>query len=311
MARKVSVGSAISTITSVVDVVREMSLEDIRRNAETTPNVVVVADDEESAATIAHGLFGTDTAEHVTVVAPGDPRILVADVVILATPGMVEAVGEVVDVARSGSAIDVHGTHSKLAELPSEVAIALARLHPTLRPVVSRHIISSTSRANAQFALVSSASTAVPVIGNLVAAGADVIVLTKNQLLMVYKLAAVHGRDLDSRSSLLLEMAPVIGAGLGWRALARAAVTMLPAMLGAVPKTAIAWTGTAAAGSAAHVYYTTGKGRLPVALSRGIGLVQLTGRRAVAAAQAAAQRRRARNSDADANVEPSAGTVQS
>lgn len=307
MARKLSVGSAISTITSVVDVVREMSLADIRRNAEQPPNVVVVADDAESAATIAHGLFGTDTAEHVQVVAPGDPRIPLADVVILATPGVVEAVGEVVDVARSGGAVDVQGTQTKLAELPSEVAIALARLHPSLRPVVARHIISSTSRANAQFALVSSASTAVPVIGNLVAAGADVIVLTKNQLLMVYKLAAVHGRDLDSRSALLLEMAPVIGAGLGWRALARAAVSLLPVMLGVIPKTAIAWTGTAAAGTAAHVYYTTGAGRMPAALTRGVGWVQDTGKRSLSAAQGAAQRRRNRN----ASPEASAGTVQS
>ena len=298
LARSFTPGSAISTVRSVVDVVREMSLDDIRRAAEHPPVVVVVADDPGSAATIAHGLFGTDTAEHVQVVAPGDPRIDLADIVILATPGVVSAVGDVIDVARNGDAIDIAATQTKMAQLPSEVAIALARVHPSLRPAVSRHIISSTSRANAQFALVSSASTAVPIVGNLVAAGADVIVLTKNQLLMVYKLAAVHGRDLDSRSALLLEMAPVIGAGLGWRALARAAVSLLPAMLGAVPKTAIAWTGTAAAGTAAHVYYGAGAGRLPSATSRGILWVQFNGGRLMSTARNAVRRRRSGDTEA-------------
>jgi uncharacterized protein (DUF697 family) len=121
------------------------------------------------------------------------------------------------------------------------------------------HVVQLTSRVNGQFALASNLPALVPVVGGILAAGADTIVLTKNQLMMLYKLAAIHGRDLDNRFRIYQEMIPIVGAGLFWRTVARDLAAMMPFAAGAVPKVAIAFAGTMAAGMAAHLYYHEGK----------------------------------------------------
>jgi uncharacterized protein (DUF697 family) len=73
--------------------------------------------------------------------------------------------------------------------------------------MAAKQIIDETAMANAQFSLVSNIPTLLPVVGNLAAAGADFIVLTKNQVMMLYKLAAAFGRDLERLSK------PVMGGG--------------------------------------------------------------------------------------------------
>jgi uncharacterized protein (DUF697 family) len=83
-------------------------------------------------------------------------------------------------------------------------------------------------------------------------------VLTKNQVMMLYKLAAVFGRDLGDQRGILQEVLPVVGAGLAWRTLAREATSLLPFAAGTIPKLAIAYAGTIAVGRAAEVYYRTG-----------------------------------------------------
>ena len=97
-----------------------------------------------------------------------------------------------------------------------------------------------------------------PIIGNIAAAGADFIVLSKNQVMMLYKLAAVFGRDLRDLRGILLDVLPVVGAGLLWRTAARQAATWLPVAAGTIPKVAIAYAGTLAVGRAAEFYYRTG-----------------------------------------------------
>ncbi|MBW3633144.1 MAG: hypothetical protein KY456_08950, partial [Chloroflexi bacterium] len=84
------------------------------------------------------------------------------------------------------------------------------------------------------------------------------IVLTKNQVMMLYKLAAVHGRDLRDQRGILQEVLPVVGAGLIWRTIARQATTWMPFAAGTIPKLAIAYMGTMAVGRAAEFYYRTG-----------------------------------------------------
>jgi uncharacterized protein (DUF697 family) len=54
-------------------------------------------------------------------------------------------------------------------------------------------------------------------------------------------------------------MIPVVGAGFFWRTVAREAAALMPLMAGAVPKVAIAYTGTMAIGRAADFYYSTGR----------------------------------------------------
>ncbi|MCL5958504.1 MAG: hypothetical protein M1358_04165 [Chloroflexi bacterium] len=122
--------------------------------------------------------------------------------------------------------------------------LALARFLPHFREVVSERVIGKTSRANAEFALLSNIPAAIPVLGNLVAAGADFIVLTKNQLVMLYKLAAIYGRNLDSKMQIYTEMIPVVGSAFLWRTIARELADLLPPVIGAIPKTTIAYSGT-------------------------------------------------------------------
>jgi uncharacterized protein (DUF697 family) len=105
---------------------------------------------------------------------------------------------------------------------------------------------------------VSNIPTILPIVGNIAAAGADFIVLTKNQVMMLYKLAAVFGRDLRDQRGILQDVLPVVGAGLFWRTAARQAATWLPFAAGTIPKLAIAYVGTMAVGRAAEFYYRTG-----------------------------------------------------
>jgi uncharacterized protein (DUF697 family) len=140
----------------------------------------------------------------------------------------------------------------------AERAPAFGRALPAFRAAAAKQVIDETSAANAQFALVSNIPALLPVIGNLAAAGADFIILTKNQVMMLYKLAAVFGRDLRDQRTILQDVLPVVGAGLLWRTAARQAVTWLPFAAGTIPKLAIAYLGTMAVGRGAEFYYRTG-----------------------------------------------------
>ena len=69
---------------------------------------------------------------------------------------------------------------------------------------------------------------------------ADILVLTKNQAMLVFKLAAIYGRNIDDKIGILKEIMPVIGSAFLWRTAARTAVGLAPAPIAALPKAAIA-----------------------------------------------------------------------
>lgn len=138
-------------------------------------------------------------------------------------------------------------------------ALALARHLPLFRPAVSRWIIEGTARVNLEFALASNLPALLPVVGNLLGAAADLLVLTKNQIFMVYRLGVIHGRDTSNKLRVLGEIAPVVGAAFGWRTLARELAALVPGLIGAVPKVAIAYSGTYVVGRMAEYYYRFGQ----------------------------------------------------
>lgn len=149
------------------------------------------------------------------------------------------------------------------------LALPLGRRFPSFRDAVAQHVILETSRANAQFALLSGISGTLPLIGGVLGGTADLLVLTKNQALMLAKLAGIHGRDLEDRVALALEVAPVVGGAFVWRGLARTALGFVPAPVGVVPKAVVAFTGTYIEGQLAAYYYQTGRRPSP-ALTRRI-----------------------------------------
>lgn len=141
-----------------------------------------------------------------------------------------------------------------------DLRVALARRLPGFRSLASEQVIREVSRINAEFAAVSGISGAIPVLAPLfpALAGTDILVLTKNQVMMVFRLAAIHGEELDFKSR-LREVAPVIGGAFGWRAIARELAGLLPGGLGIPMRAAIAYSGTYAVGRATEFVFDEGR----------------------------------------------------
>ncbi len=151
--------------------------------------------------------------------------------------------------------------------LPGELHLALARRLPAVRDVYARELVGSVSFTNASFAAASALPEQIPIL-SVPFVAADMLVLTKNQSLMVYRLALAHGAPPEFRER-LLEVAPVIGGGFLWRQLARSLVSLIP-VWGVVPKISIAYAGTYATGMAAWRWFADGETFSPA------GMRQLT-----------------------------------
>jgi uncharacterized protein (DUF697 family) len=237
-----------------------MSLDDLRDTALRQPRVAVIARSVGEARQVAEDVFGPEAPELVVAQAEQDEWPDGADIVLVerrARPDRGRSrYGIVVEFS---SDEPVERIRQAVVRVGDDLELALGRAFPALRPAAAMQVVNVTSRVNGQFALASNLPALVPVVGGVLSAGADTIVLTKNQLMMIYKLAAIHDRDLDNRFRIYQEMVPVVGAGLFWRTVARDLAAMIPFAAGAVPKVAIAFAGTFAAGMAAHLYYQEGK----------------------------------------------------
>jgi uncharacterized protein (DUF697 family) len=153
-----------------------------------------------------------------------------------------------------------------LVQAAPEVMLSAGRRHPLLREPVAEHLIRDTSRVNAQFAAISSLPANIPLLGGFVGDMADMLVLTKNQVLLLFKLAGLYGRDLQFGRQLLVEIMPVVGSAFVWRSTARALVGLLPSLLGLLPKTLVAYTGTYIVGQSARYYFRFGRKPPPAVL---------------------------------------------
>jgi len=139
-----------------------------------------------------------------------------------------------------GSGFPVERIAEVLAARLGERATSLAARLPVLREPVCRELIRDFSRKNG----IVGAAVFVP--------GADLPVLTLNQVRLVLRLGAAYGVEIDQ--SRLPEVLAVVGSGFGLRLLAREAVGFVP-VAGWVLKGAIAYAGTRALGEAALRYF--------------------------------------------------------
>lgn len=142
-----------------------------------------------------------------------------------------------------------------LGRLPAELHLAAARRLPGLRPVFARDLIGSVSFSNATYALASGLPEQIPII-SVPFAAADILVLTKNQALLVYRLALAYGAPPDFQAR-IREVLPVVGGAFLWRQAARSLIGLIP-VWGLVPKIAIAYAGTYTTGIAAWRWYDSG-----------------------------------------------------
>jgi uncharacterized protein (DUF697 family) len=146
------------------------------------------------------------------------------------------------DVVRAdpGEGFPVEELARALARRLGEAATPLAARLPVLRDAVVDQLVESFSRRNA----ITAAAVFVP--------GADLPILTLNQARLVLRIASAYGAEIDRER--LPELLAVLGAGFGFRALAREALDFVP-VAGWALKGAVAYAGTRALGEAARKYF--------------------------------------------------------
>ncbi|MER3436994.1 MAG: hypothetical protein C4346_04975, partial [Chloroflexota bacterium] len=260
---------AIGSVRNFVHVLKEIRFDEIRESAEQVPSLLVLAPLYTDAEAVAQVLAGENHRAQVeSARLDGNPRLVGGyDAVVIFSEDFVTTIStagaNVAVVGFSGtdprSLRAARETREAILTRTPERAAAFGRHIPAFRAAAVEAIINETARANAQFALVSNIPAMIPLVGSLASAGADFIVLTKNQMMMMYKIAAAHDQDLRDQIKVLRELLPVVGAGLFWRTVARELASFLPFAAGTIPKVAIAYTGTVVAGRAADFYYRAGR----------------------------------------------------
>jgi len=266
---------AVGTVRSFMNVVKDIDFDEVRDRAEQAPRTLIVATSEALSEDAVGQLFGAGSRDGIErrTWRDGDTvDVSRWDVIVVYDPegqGLLDTVRKAIGPGADAVVFFLAGPGQSArnavdalrAEITSTLpalAPAFGRFYPEWRPDAVRAIIDETSKANAQFALVSNVSTVIPIVGNLMAVGADLIVLTKNQVMMCYKIAAAHDHDLGNQFAIIRELTPVVGAGFLWRTIAREATAMIPLAAGTIPKVAIAFAGTMAVGRAADYYYRFG-----------------------------------------------------
>lgn len=134
--------------------------------------------------------------------------------------------------------------------------LGLARFFPLFRLAVAHHLINDTCFTNAAYSLSTGLIEIVPIL-NIPVNVADVVVLTKNQVFLVYKLGLALGLPTDLQSY-VVTFGGVLGAGFFWRQFAHMMVGLIPAW-GIVPKVGVAYGGTAVVGNVVLQWYLTGR----------------------------------------------------
>lgn len=199
----------------------------------------------EGAAVLVYVLAGEADDEARNVLRAAERARLPA-VCVLAGPRGAEApdppfvLSENVVRVPSGTGFPVEEIGRALARAMGERATPLAARLPVLRRPVCEELIRRYSRQNGLIGAV------------LFVPGADMPVLTLNQIRLVLRIADAHGFELDRER--LPEVLGVIGSGLGFRAVARSALGVVP-LAGWAVKGGIAYTGTRALGEAALRYF--------------------------------------------------------
>jgi uncharacterized protein (DUF697 family) len=145
--------------------------------------------------------------------------------------------------APAGRPLPVDRIAELIAERADDRAHTWAAGLPVLRRPVVEHLIRKFSRQNGILGV----AIFIP--------GADLPALTLNQIRMVFHIAAAYGEQIDRDRA--VEILAVIGAGLGFRAVAREALGFVPGVGWAI-KGGVAYAGTRALGKAAAAYFEAG-----------------------------------------------------
>lgn len=141
-------------------------------------------------------------------------------------------------------------------ELLPRLHLALGRQFPLFRIPIARQLINDTCFSNAAYSFSTGVAEIIPVLDiplNLT----DMIVLTKSQAFLAYKLGLLFGFSTHWQDY-VTEFGGVIGGGFLWRQIARQLIGLIP-VWGIIPKVAISYSGTYVVGNAILGWYVTGR----------------------------------------------------
>lgn len=150
----------------------------------------------------------------------------------------------------------------ELWERHAGLRFALARHYVALCPPVVSRVIGAVAYENAAFAILSALPNVIPspfelpwVIGEF---ASDTAFITANQFRMAFMIAAASDAPVGWREQ-KGQLASIVGAAFGWRALARELAGKLPAGTGLVAKGLIAYSGTHAVGRGLEQFQRFGR----------------------------------------------------
>lgn len=143
-----------------------------------------------------------------------------------------------------------------VVDLLPKHTVSLARHYPLFRVEVARRLINETCFSNAAYALSTGLAEIVPIL-NIPLNVADMVILTKAQAFLVYRLGLALGHS-TRWQDYIAEFGSVLGSGFLWRQLARSLIGLVPA-IGILPKVAVAYAGTYVVGMVVLRWYLTGR----------------------------------------------------
>jgi uncharacterized protein (DUF697 family) len=139
------------------------------------------------------------------------------------------------------------------------IEIAVGRRLPALRETVAAKLTRDAAVNALKVAGASAVVDHIPLLGIVVGAFAsagDMMALTGIQMMLMLQIGATYGKDPDVARA--WELLPIVGGGLGWRALSRELAGFIP-VAGVLFKAAIAYAGTVVVGEGARVYFQHGR----------------------------------------------------
>jgi len=146
-----------------------------------------------------------------------------------------------------------------LIERCKGIEVAVGRRLPALRETVAAKLTRDAARSALNVAAASAVVENVPLLGfvlGAVTSAGDVIAITGIQIVLMMQIGATYGKDPDMQR--VWELLPVVGGGLGWRALSRELAGFIP-VAGIAIKGAIAYAGTIVVGESVGFYYEHGR----------------------------------------------------
>lgn len=145
-------------------------------------------------------------------------------------------------------------------ELLPQQQLALGRQFPLFRLTIARQLINEACLSNAAYSFSTGLAEIVPVL-DLPLNVTDMVVLTKSQAFLAYKLGLLLGFS-TRWQDYVTEFGSVIGTGFLWRQIARELIGLVPGW-GIIPKVAVAYSGTYVVGNAILGWYLTGRNLSP------------------------------------------------